>query len=109
MLIEYLLQVGGVLAADGITMVHWQDTLVQEGVLDAYLDRVDALELPKPVIAWWKYNDPTPTPDASRVETWSCPTTGLASFLFQQDFSPNIESTLRRGHQAGATGILAYG
>jgi hypothetical protein len=109
MLIEYLVQVGQVLAAEGVTMIHWQDTLVREEVLDAYLDRVEALGLPKPVIAWWKYNDPVPTPDAARAETWSCPTTGLASFLFQQDFSPNIESTLRRGHQAGVTGAFAYG
>lgn len=108
MLIEYLLQVGHVLADDGITMVHWQDTLVREGVLNEYLDRAEASGLPRPAIAWWKYNDPVPTPDASRTETWSCPTTGLASFLFPQDFVPNIEMALRRGHRAGAVGAFAY-
>lgn len=108
MLIEYLILVGQVLAAEGITMVHWQDTLVREDVLDEYLDRVESLDLPKPAIAWWKYNDPVPTPDASRTETWNCPTTGLTSFMFHQDFSPNIEMAIRRGHQAGATGAFAY-
>lgn len=108
MLIEYLLQVGEVLAPEGVTMVHWQDTLVREGVLDEYLDRIEAADLPRPTIAWWKYNDPVPTPDASRTETWSCPTTGLAAFLFHQDFSPNIEMAVRRGHRAGATGAFAY-
>lgn len=108
MLIEYFIQVGQILAEEGITMVHWQDTLIREGVLDAYLDRVDALGLPRPVIAWWKYNDPTPIPDATRAEAWSCPTTGLASFIFNQDFCLNIESSLRRGYRAGAKGAFAY-
>lgn len=108
MLIEYLLQVGHVLASEGISMIHWQDTLVREGVLEEYLDRIEVADLPPPVIAWWKYNDPIPTPDASQAETWSCPTTGLASFLFYQDLSPNIEMALRRGHSAGATGAFAY-
>lgn len=108
MLIEYLLQVGQILAGAEISMVHWQDTLVREGVLDEYLDRTEASGLPQPAIGWWKYNDPVPTPDASRAETWSCPTTGLAAFLFPQDFSPNIEMALRRGHRAGTTGAFAY-
>lgn len=108
MLIEYLVQVGQVLAAEGITMVHWHDTLVREGVIDEYLDRLAALGVPQPTIAWWKYNDPIPTPDATRAETWSCPTTGLATFLFRQDFSPNIETALRRGYLAGTTGAFAY-
>lgn len=108
MLIEYLLLVGRVLADYGVTMVHWHDTLVREEVLDEYLDRVKDVGLPKPAIAWWKYNDPVPTPDASRVETWSSPTVGLSSFLFPQDWTPNIEATLRRGHQAGAAGVFAY-
>lgn len=108
MLIRYLKLVGEALAAEGISMVHWHDTLVREGVLDDYLDRVDDAGLPQPVIAWWKYNDPVPTPDASRAENWSCPTVGLASFLFHQDFLPNIETVLRRGHQAGSSGALAY-
>lgn len=108
MLIEYMVHVGKVLASEGITMVHWHDTLVREGVLNQYLDRIEDAGLPRPVIAWWKYNDPLPTPDASRAEAWSCPTTGLASFMFHQDFSPNIETALRRGHRAGATGAFAY-
>jgi hypothetical protein len=109
MLIEYLVQVGEVLAGSGVTMVNWHDTLVREGVLDRYLDEIDRRRLPRPVIAWWKYNDPVPVPDAGRAETWSCPTTGLFPHLFQQDFSSNIEVTLRRGHAAGARGVFAYG
>jgi len=108
LLVEYLVEVGRVLAEDGITMVHWHDTLVREGVLDAYLDRLRAVDVPEPVIAWWKYNDPVPSPETARAETWSCPTTGFAPFLFQQDFSPNIETVLRRGHHAGAAGAFAY-
>lgn len=108
LLVAYLVQVGKVLAEHDVAMVHWQDTLVREGVLDAYLDQAKAEGLPEPVIAWWKYNDPVPTPDASRAETWVCPTTGLFSQLFHQDFTPNIETALRRGHRAGAAGTLAY-
>ncbi|WP_435119127.1 glycoside hydrolase family 20 zincin-like fold domain-containing protein [Amycolatopsis thermoflava] len=109
MLIEYLLQVGRVLADEGVTMVHWHDTLVREGVLDQYLEEVDKRRLPQPVIAWWKYNDPVPAPDAGCAETWVCPTTGLFPHLFQQDFSSNIEAAVRRGTIAGASGVLAYG
>nr|WP_281352394.1 family 20 glycosylhydrolase [Phytoactinopolyspora alkaliphila] len=109
MLMEYLIHVGQVLDEYGITMVHWQDTLVREGVLDEYLDRVEARSLARPVIAWWKYNDPVPAPDTSRAEAWSCPITGFAPFLFHQDFTPNIETVLRRGHAAGATGVFGYG
>lgn len=108
LLMEYLVLAGQVLAEDGITMVHWYDTLAREGVLDGYLDRVKAAGVPEPVIAWWKYNDPVPSPRADRAETWSCPTTGLAPFLFQQDHLPNIETVLRRGHAAGTTGAFAY-
>ncbi|WP_167344610.1 glycoside hydrolase family 20 zincin-like fold domain-containing protein [Amycolatopsis thermoflava] len=108
MLIEYLLCVGEVLAGEGVAMVHWHDTLVREGVLDRYLDAVEERDLPVPVIAWWKYNDPAPRPNADRAETWCCPTTGLFPHLFQQDFSGNIEAVLRRGHNAGAQGALAY-
>ncbi|WP_186383021.1 glycoside hydrolase family 20 zincin-like fold domain-containing protein [Amycolatopsis acidiphila] len=108
-LMEYLLQVGIVLRRHGIGMVHWHDTLVREGVLDTYLERAEALGLDKPTIAWWKYNDPVPEPETARTETWSCPTTGFAPFLFYQDFSPNIETALRRGHSAGASGAFAYG
>ncbi|WP_165368346.1 glycoside hydrolase family 20 zincin-like fold domain-containing protein, partial [Phytoactinopolyspora endophytica] len=109
LLMEYLLLVGHVLAEYGVAMVHWQDTLVREGVLDEYLDRVDAAGLHRPTIAWWKYNDPVPTPDALRTETWSCPTTGFAPFTFQQDFLPNIENVLRRGREARVDGVFAYG
>jgi hypothetical protein len=61
-----------------------------------------------PVIAWWKYNDPVPTPVVTRAETWVSPTTGIFSQLFHQDFTPNIETVLRRGHGAGAVGALGY-
>lgn len=108
MLIEYLLLVGQVLADDGIAMVHWHDSLVREGVLDEYLQRCDELGLPKPTVAWWKYNDPIPAPEADRAETWSCPTVGLTSFLFQQDYLPNIERTLRLGRRSGTVGAFAY-
>lgn len=108
LLMEYLVLVGQVLAENDITMVHWHDTLVREGVLDDYLDRLDAAGVPEPVIAWWKYNDPVPTPRTDRAESWSCPTTGLAPFLFQLDFGPNIETVLRRGQMAGTSGAFAY-
>lgn len=108
LLVEYLLLVGQVLAEYGITMVHWHDTLVREGVLDDYLDRLGEVGVPEPVIAWWKYNDPVPTPNTGRAETWSCPTTGLAPFLFQLDSLPNIETVLRRGRAAGTSGAFAY-
>lgn len=108
MLIEYLLLVGRALAKDGIAMVHWHDSLVREGVLGEYLRRCDDLGLPRPTIAWWKYNDPVPAPDAGRTETWSCPTVGLNSFLFQQDYLSNIETTLRRGRRSGTVGAFAY-
>jgi hypothetical protein len=109
MLMEYLILVGQVLDESAVSMVHWQDTLVREGVLDEYLDRIDALGMPKPVIAWWKYNDPVPVPETERTQTWSCPMTGFAPFLFHQDFTPNIETAIRRGHRAGATGVFSYG
>lgn len=108
LLIAYLIHVGKVLAAEGIDMIHWQDTLVREGVLDDYLDRAEAEGLAAPVIAWWKYNDPVPNPQTSRAEAWVCPTTGMFSPLFWQDFTPNIETTLRRGLATGAVGALAY-
>lgn len=108
LLIEYLVAVGRVLAEHGVTMVNWQDTLVREKVLDAYLDRIAAEGLPEPVIVWWKYNDPVPVADASRAQTWVAPTTGLFSPLFTQDFTPHIETVLRRGHRAGAVGTFAY-
>ncbi|TDE13533.1 glycoside hydrolase family 20 zincin-like fold domain-containing protein [Jiangella asiatica] len=107
-LVEYLVAVGTLLAEHGIGMVHWHDTLVRERVLDAYLDRAAAAGLPTPVIAWWKYNDPVPVPDAGRAPTWVTPTTGLFATLFAQDFGPNIETVLRRGHSAGAVGAFAY-
>ncbi|NED94768.1 family 20 glycosylhydrolase [Phytoactinopolyspora alkaliphila] len=107
-LIEYLVTVGRSLAEDGITMVHWHDTLEREGVLNRYRERVAEEDLPAPVVSWWKYNDPVPVPDASGGETWVSPTTGLFATLFNQDFSPNIETTLRRGGRAGATGAFAY-
>ncbi|HVV11184.1 family 20 glycosylhydrolase [Amycolatopsis sp.] len=109
MLIEYFVQVGQVLAEFDVKMIHWQDSLVREGVLDKYLDRLEAERLPSPVIAWWKYNDPVPRPRTERAEGWCCPTTGLAPFLFHQDFLSNIDSMLRRGIAGGATGVLAYG
>ncbi|UQS27764.1 family 20 glycosylhydrolase [Amycolatopsis thermalba] len=108
LLIEYLMLVGTVLADDGIEMVHWQDTLVREGVLDEYLDRVAERGLPEPVIVWWKYNDPVPEPRAERTETWVAPTTGLFPHLFGQDFTENISTAIRKGALAGATGVLAY-
>lgn len=108
MLMEYLVLVGQVLAEEGITMVHWHDSLVREGVLDEYLDRLEAMGVPQPTIAWWKYNDPVPRPKAGRTETWSCPTVGLTSFLFQQECWPNIETTLWRGRDEGTTGAFAY-
>ncbi|MFD4191827.1 glycoside hydrolase family 20 zincin-like fold domain-containing protein [Amycolatopsis thermoflava] len=108
LLVEYLLHIGRVLADDGITMVHWQDTLVREGVLDDYLARLDVEGVPRPVIAWWKYNDPVPQPLPGGTEMWSCPTTGLFPHLFTQDFTSNIEQVLRKGNLAGASGVLAY-
>jgi hypothetical protein len=109
MLIEYLVHVGAVLAEYGISMVNWHDTLVREGVLEEYSRRLDAAQVPRPVVAWWKYNDPIPTPDARLADAWSCPTTGLFPHLFFQNFSANIESVLRRGHAAGTRGVFAYG
>ncbi|GAB3585063.1 hypothetical protein GCM10027445_62010 [Amycolatopsis endophytica] len=108
LLVEYLVLVGAVLADYGIEMVHWHDTLVREGVLDTYLDRIEELGLPTPAIVWWKYNDPVPEPFATRVETWVAPTTGLFPHLFAQDFTPNISTAVRKGVMGGATGTLAY-
>lgn len=33
---------------------------------------------------------------------------GLTGFLFQQDYLPNIETTLRRGRDSGTAGAFAY-
>ncbi|MEU3274253.1 family 20 glycosylhydrolase [Saccharomonospora sp. NPDC006951] len=108
LLVEYFLIVGRVLDAAGITMINWHDTLIREDVLDVYLARVEAIGLRRPVIAWWKYNDPIPAPQSAGGEVWSCPTTGIASFLFHQDFTANIENVLRRGREVGAVGAMAY-
>ncbi|MFJ8811859.1 family 20 glycosylhydrolase [Amycolatopsis thermoflava] len=108
LLVEYLILVGTVLADAGIEMVHWQDTLVREGVLDEYLDRAVEQGLPRPVIVWWKYNDPVPEPRTEGTETWVAPTTGLFPHLFSQDFTENVSTTLRKGKAAGASGVLAY-
>jgi hypothetical protein len=105
---RYFVVVGRVLARFGIAMVHWQDTLVREGVLDAYADRVQREGLPAPVVAWWRYSEPTPEVRASPTETWVTPTTGLFASLFHQDFAGNIEAMLRAGARAGAAGALAY-
>ncbi|MFF5987579.1 family 20 glycosylhydrolase [Prauserella flavalba] len=109
MLTEYLLQVGETLAEEEISMVNWHDTLVRERALDKYLRRAKSRGIPRPVIAWWKYNDPIPVPDSSLTETWSCPTTGLFPSLFYQDFSLNIETALRSGSKSGVAGAFAYG
>ncbi|TWE29421.1 glycoside hydrolase family 20 zincin-like fold domain-containing protein [Prauserella muralis] len=107
-LVEYLTIIGQALARDGIGMIHWHDSLIREDALDIYLARLEKLGLPAPVIAWWNYNDPALRPVTNRTEAWSCPTTGLASFMFPQDFSSNIETMLRRGYEAGASGAFAY-
>ncbi|MEU6646097.1 glycoside hydrolase family 20 zincin-like fold domain-containing protein [Saccharomonospora sp. NPDC046836] len=108
MLGQYLSHVGRILDDNGISMLHWHDTLAREEVLDGYLDQILEARISKPALVWWKYNDPLPTPDSSRSVSWVAPTTGLFPNLFYQDFSSNIENMLRRGRSANAIGTLAY-
>jgi hypothetical protein len=108
LLTEYFSLVGGLLSTHGIRMFHWQDSLVREGVLEEYADRVDAEGIPKPVVSWWKYNDPIPQVPETAFETWVTPTPGLIGSLFYQDFALNIEGWLREGQRARAQGVFAY-
>jgi hypothetical protein len=107
-LVEYLLMVGRRLAASGIRMFHWHDSLVREGVLRNYVARLTAEDVPAPIVSWWGYSDPLPRIDTMGLETWVSPSPGLASTLFYQDMSVNIESWMREAARVGASGVFAY-
>ncbi len=108
-LLEYFALVGQRLADHGLRMFHWQDSLVRERVLDEYANQVSARRFPKPVISWWKYQEPLPRlKPFDGIETWVTPAPGMIGTLFHQDRSLNIEAWLREGRRNGASGVVAY-
>lgn len=107
-LVEYFLLAATVLAARGITMVVWHDSLVRLGMLDRLASRLEDAGLKRPIVSWWKYNDPLPDFEPAGYETWVTPAPAIIGSLFVQDRSQNIDAWVRRGVAKGAAGVMAY-
>jgi len=109
LLIRYLTLLGELLARYGIRMLNWQDSLVREGAVPAYADALADSDALRPIVSWWRYNEPIPVIEPHAAwETWVTPSPGVIGSLFAQNFALNIEQMLRSGVRAGAEGVIAY-